>query len=163
MRHKSRELVQAPTPFRLRPTAWIAFAAVLAIVAVHALWTRVDTRSAGASHSAEPAARLPRDSALLVLWTDVRGGGPLWVTVDARPVGVLTQYFSAGLPRCASGPGVLAIPLSAGPHLLSAHDEARRRWHRRLTLPPATCVTLRLTGVITPSQDTPPFVDRTLP
>lgn len=94
-----------------------------------ALWCRTE--------SAEP-------SAMLVLWTDTRGGGELRVTVDGRERGALAQFFAVAPPECAAGRGVLALPLPTGVHTVGARDALGRRWATSVRLRSGECRLIRL-------------------
>jgi hypothetical protein len=82
-------------------------------------------------------------SATLVIWTDVRGGGPLTVELDGRIVGQLDQYFVASTPTCENTTGALSIAPREGHRRLYAHDRAGRRWNGVVVASPP-CVLIRL-------------------
>lgn len=82
--------------------------------------------------------------ALLVIWTDARGGGPLTVHLDGVLHGTLRERLSGGQPACGAGPGVLVARLRAGAYVLEATDGNGRRWRASVALPASTCTRVRL-------------------
>lgn len=85
--------------------------------------------------------------ARLLVWTDVRGGGTIAVSIDSQPVGGLPAFYSRGEPTCRDPRGALLLRLAPGPHLLLATDEVGRRWRASVDLPRVGCRRLRLAGV----------------
>jgi hypothetical protein len=68
----------------------------------------------------------------LVVWTDVRGGGALRVSVDGEPMGALNRFFPHGSPSCSDARGALVLRLAPGRRTIRGYDQAGRSW--RVTL-----------------------------
>lgn len=85
--------------------------------------------------------------AQLLVWTDVRGGGTIAVSIDSQPVGGLSAFYSRGEPTCRDPRGALLVRLAPGPHHLLATDDVGRRWRSSVDLPRVGCRRLRLAAV----------------
>jgi hypothetical protein len=89
--------------------------------------------------------RVP-DDGTLVVWTDTRGGGQLFVSIDQGRSGQgwLTAYMAIGTPKCVASEAAYVVTLSPGLHQVEAADDAGRRWRRTVVMPRRECRWLRL-------------------
>ena len=93
---------------------------------------------------ASASCRLLRLQGDLAVWTDTRGGGPLYVTVDTRPVGTLDRFFTAGAPTCGPSDGVVLSRVTSGIHRIAARDSSGRVWKGEVLVQANGCTLVRL-------------------
>lgn len=110
----------------------ILLASVVAAAFVGLVWFRARPRAFG--------------EATLVVWTDTRGGGRLFVSIDEGRGGQgwLASYVAVGTPRCAASEAAYVVSVSPGRHRVDAADEAGRRWRGTIVVPRGACHLLRL-------------------
>lgn len=87
--------------------------------------------------------------ARVLVWTDVRGGGEIVVTLDGRRAGRLRDYFARGVPTCDAPRGALLLETRVGTRRIAASDAVGRTWSVDLHLTPG-CNRLRLAAVNAP-------------
>jgi hypothetical protein len=80
----------------------------------------------------------------LTIWTDVRGGSGLSVSIDDRFAGSLVQFFVAGPPNCGDTAGTIVFRSRAGRHRIIAADSAHRIWKGYATVDAGHCALIKL-------------------